>query len=106
MIEWATSDVDRLFDVAAKQLDSISDMKKTRAIDKSNKNTSFAHDMDVEQGLTVKNIGWFIGKRGANLRSLQRSTGTLIYQERPKNTWVIFYSTRDGLNSVKSSMSR
>ena len=82
MIEWATSDVDRLFDVAAKQLDSISDMKKTRAIDKSNKNTSFAHDMDVEQGLTVKNIGRFIGKRGANLRSLQRSTDTLIYQER------------------------
>ena len=104
MIEWASSDVDKLFAVAARQLMSISEAGKVTAEAKSKDNTSSARDMKVETGLHVRNPGYFIGKRGANLRDLQKRTGTLIYQQRPGNTWFVYYPTSSALAVVKRKM--
>jgi hypothetical protein len=82
MIDWASSDVDRLFELATKQLDCISsDARKASAVRKSNEFIKLARDMEVESGLKVSNPGMFIGRRGANLRSLQKRTGTVVRQE-------------------------
>jgi exonuclease 3'-5' domain-containing protein 1 len=102
MISWATSDVDKLFTLADKQLGSISGNSKTQALAKSTKYTSTARDMKVVTGLSVRNPGRFIGKGGANLRSLSNRTGTHIYQHEGK--WMVFYDSETALNTVKSRM--
>ena len=105
MIDWSSADVDRLFEVATKQIDQVSDSGKTRADSKSLENISFALERKVEDGLKVTcHMGKFIGRRGANLRSLQTRTKTLIYQNRPNPTWFVYYLDNDGLDAVKRSM--
>ena len=48
MINWASSDVDRLFDLATKQLDCISsEVREARAVRKSNENIKVARDMPI-----------------------------------------------------------
>ena len=102
MISWATSDVDKLFTLVDKQLGSISDSPKAKALAKSTKYTYTARDMKVVTGLTVRNPGRFIGKGGANLRSLSNRTDTHIYQH--EGTWMVFYNDESSLNTVKSRM--
>jgi len=105
MINWASADVDRLFDVADKQLDRISRSGKSCAITKSNKNIRHTREMSVESGLSVRNPGLFIGRRGSNLHSLQRITGTLIYAcGRGRKNWMVYYANVKDLESVKRSM--
>jgi exonuclease 3'-5' domain-containing protein 1 len=105
MIDWASSDVDHLFELAMKQLDCISsEVREARAVRESNEFVKFARDMDVESGLKVNNLGMFIGRGGANLRSLQKRTGTLIYSMRPENSWFVYYRNSDDLDTVKRSM--
>jgi ribonuclease D len=102
MIDWASADVNRLFDVETKQLKGISDSGKTRALDKSNEHIRCACEMKVESGLSVRNPGRFIGRRGINLRSLMRRTNTLMYQS--GTGWTVYYSNVKDLEAVKSSM--
>ena len=107
MINWASSDVDRLFQVADKQLDRIDSHGKDRAIAKSNKHIAYAREMRLASGLSVRNPGRFIGRGGANLRSLQSRTGTLIYSTGPRGhggSWMVYYTDDKKLESVKSSM--
>ena len=105
MIDWASSDVDRLFELATKQLDCISsDARKASAVRKSNEFIKLARDMEVESGLKVSNPGMFIGRRGANLRSLQKRTGTVVRQESTSKNWVVYYRNSDDLDTVKRSM--
>jgi 3'-5' exonuclease len=104
MIEWATSDVDNLFRLAAKQISQLNDSRKERAQQKSEEYASIARDMNVVTGLRVNNVGHFIGRGGVNLRGLQHRTGTIMYQERPKNTWFVFYPNESALAAVKSRM--
>jgi len=105
MIEWASSDVDRLFELATTQLDCISsDAREARAVRKSNEFIKLARDMEVESGLQVNNPGMFIGKRGANLRNLQKRTGTMVRQESTSKNWVVYYRNGDDLNIVNRSM--
>lgn len=106
MIEWASSDVDRLFEVALKQLSSLdnNEGKKNFAMRKSNENIEFAREKNVIKGLSVRRPGPFIGKRGSNLRSLQRRTNTLVYQQRPLNTWFVYYNDENDLNVVQRAM--
>ena len=48
MIDWASSDVDRLFELATKQLDCISsEVREARAVRKSNENIKVARDMPI-----------------------------------------------------------
>ncbi len=105
MIDWASSDVDKLFQLAEKQLERISGAQKSSAVEKSATYARLARDMDVESELVVRgNIGRFIGRGGANIRSLERETGCLIYSDREKNTWFVFYPNNAALNSVKRRM--
>jgi exonuclease 3'-5' domain-containing protein 1 len=105
MITWASSDVDRLFDVTEKQLDGISDNAKGIAIARSNANIKHARDMKVVNDLSVRRPGLFIGRGGTNLRNLQRHTNTLVYQH-SGGLWFAYYSSIDGLNKVKSAMQK
>ena len=59
--------------------------------------------MKVKEGLRVSNPGRFIGRRGANLRSLQRLTGTLVYG-REKDGWFVYYPNDNALGEVERSM--
>ena len=104
MIEWATSDVDKLFVLAAKQLAQLSVSSTEKARQNSETYAATARDMKIATGLRVNNVGHFIGSGGVNLRGLQHRTGTIIYQERPKNTWFVFYPNESALTQVKSRM--
>ena len=105
MINWASADVDRLFQVADKQLDCIDSRGKDRAISKSNKCIAYAREMRLASGLSVRNPGRFIGRGGANLRSLQSRTGTLIYSNGGRGgSWMVYYTDEENLESVKRSM--
>ena len=107
MIDWASSDVDKLFQLAEKQLEHISSAQKSSAVEKSATYARLARDMDVESGLRVRgNIGLFIGRGGANIRSLERKTGCLIYSVREEGTWFVFYPNNAALNTVKRRMNR
>ena len=104
MIDWASSDVDKLLELASMQLAAVSEQGKIRAMAKSKANTTSARDMRVAKGMHVRNPGYFIGKGGMNLRSLQRRTGTLVYQMRPGDTWFVYYPTETALSAVKRKM--
>ena len=82
MIEWASSDVEKLFDIEVNQLERLEEHQSQIgvALAKSESNSTFARDMRVKTGLTVNRPGLFIGRGGSNLRSLQERTGTLVYQ--------------------------
>jgi len=105
MIDWASSDVDKLFVLATKQLERITESGKARATTKSEQYARSARDMEVVTGLRVNQPGLFIGRGGTNLRGLQKRTGTLIYQQRPGNTWFVYHDpTTNSLAVVKSAM--
>ena len=105
MIDWASSDVDKLFQLADKQLGRISAAMKSSAVEKSASYARLARDMSVKSGLRVRgNIGLFIGRGGANIRSLERQSGCLVYSNRESNTWFVFYPDDASLNIVKRRM--
>lgn len=105
MIDWASSDVDKLFQLAERQLKRISSALKSSAIEKSANYATTTRDMKLCTGLVVRgNVGRFIGRGGANIRSLERETGCLMYQDREKNTWFVFYPNETSLNAVKRRM--
>ena len=53
----------------------------------------------------MRNPGLFIGTGGANLRSLQRRTATLIYTKgsRADRIFMVFYKKPEDLSTVKAS---
>lgn len=107
MIDWATSDVDKLFTLADKQLGRISSSSAPRALAKSTEYSRFTRDMKVKTGLKVTgNTGRFIGRGGANIRSLENRTGTLMYSDRGlyTTTWFVFYKSDTSLEAVKRKM--
>jgi hypothetical protein len=105
MIDWASSDVDKLAKLADKQIHRMDSADLTRARLMSSDFASQVVKMKVEQGLVVRtSIGRFIGTRGANLRSLQSQTDTLIYQSGLDKKWFVYYSNQSGLDSVKRAM--
>jgi hypothetical protein len=110
MIQWASSDVDKLLQVASKQHGGLAGGAHVeRAMSMSTRNVAMVRDMQVERGLECKApIGSFIGIRGKNLRSLQKRTRTFIYQQwssgQYKTTWMVFYGDEAGLAAVKRAM--
>mmetsp|Transcript_4427 Transcript_4427/g.6786 ORF Transcript_4427/g.6786 Transcript_4427/m.6786 type:complete len:272 (-) Transcript_4427:317-1132(-) len=104
MIEWASSDVDKLFELESKQLERLTERQKMEAIAKSVKYGTYARDRKIVTGLKVNSPGCFIGRGGCNLRNLQKVTGTVIYQQKPMNTWFVYYEDDQGLARVKRSM--
>ena len=104
MIDWASSDVDKLFDLADRQLGAIPSALKPAAVEKSTKYTHTTRDMKVCTGLKVRSTGLFIGRGGQNIRSLSKRTGTHIYQDHARKTWFVFYETDASLDAVKRRM--
>jgi exonuclease 3'-5' domain-containing protein 1 len=104
LIDWATSDVDKLFELAQKQLNNLNDRTKLDADNKSNEFASSARSMQVVTNLRVNKPGLFIGPRGSNIQSLQRRTRTIMYQERPKPTWFVYYPDDAALAAVRRAM--
>lgn len=78
MIDWATSDVDKLFRLAMNQLHSVSERAKEDALQKSEEFAASARSMNIATNLRVRNIGMFVGRGGSNIHSLQRRTKTII----------------------------
>ena len=108
MLEWAASDVDKLLLLATMQKEKLERIGKyNEAMNKSSEYTVIVRDMRLAHGLQCKvNIGRFIGTRGCNLRSLQKRTNTMIYQEdrSRSQTWMVFYNDSNSLEKVKSAM--
>ncbi|KAL7523973.1 hypothetical protein ACHAXR_000385, partial [Thalassiosira sp. AJA248-18] len=106
MIDWASSDVDKLFILADAQLKRISSSRKCTALAQSTKYTHIIRDMKVCTGLSVNNPGLFIGRGGQNINSLRKQTGTSIYQDSSQmGSWYVFYDNDASLNIVKRRMS-
>ena len=104
MIEWASGDVDKLAKLADKQIHSMNSAALTRAREESS-NFASAWEMKLEQDLVVRtSIGRFIGKGGANVRSLQNRTHTLIYQRGENKTWFVYFNDKSDLEIVKDAM--
>jgi hypothetical protein len=107
MIDWASSDVDKLFDLAEKQIGDLTDDPSTidEAYDKSTRKAEDILSMNQEKGLQCKvPVGRFIGKGGSNIRSLQNRTGTLIYQDQRNKTWLVYSNSSHALNQVKEEL--
>ena len=106
MIEWSSSDVDKLLSVASKQTLSVKSRGKYKeAMGASSAYAAFARDMNIETGVVcLCHVGGFIGRRGANIQSVQNRTGTLVYSEHTANKFMIYYRDRASLNAVKRAM--
>ena len=104
MIDWATSDVDKLFTLALNQLKNMNDRAKIDAEHRSNEFVQSARSMKIATNLRVNKPGLFIGPRGSNIHSLQRRTKTIMYQERPKPTWFVYYNDDAALSAVRRAM--
>ncbi len=74
-----------------------------QAMAKSSQYSNNICGMQVCRGLSVNNPGLFIGRRGKNIRSLQKRTGTIIYSD--NDGWFVYYVDDASLNAVKRSMS-
>ncbi|KAL7552929.1 hypothetical protein ACHAWF_017529 [Thalassiosira exigua] len=106
MIDWASSDVDKLFALADEQHKGATSSQRRVALDKSAKNTCILRDMHVRSGLKVDSPGLFIGSGGRNVKSLEKRTGTFIYKESSQNgSWYVYYDNAASLSTVKRSMS-
>lgn len=105
MIDWASSDVNKLFTLADAQLARITGSSRAVAISKSSNYASSVRSMQIRTGLKVRRPGPFIGHRGQNIRSLQDRTGTVIYQDRERGTWFVYYANETSLNAVMQKMS-
>ena len=82
MIEWASSDVDKLLRLASKQILTLEPRGEgviQRARDKSDAFATLVVGMKVDRSLRCRvPFGRFIGPRGSNIRSLQTRSGTVI----------------------------
>lgn len=105
MLDWASSDVDKLFALAdAQLLAAPTASKRAVASAKSTRYTRTVRDMNVVTDLRVRNPGLFVGSGGQNIRNLTARTGTQVYQDEAKGTWIVFYPSTASLNAVKRQM--
>jgi len=102
MIDWASGDVQNMFQLHELQSGTATERDRLRASSASQKYVDMARTAQI--GLVkVRNPGKFIGKRGASIRSLQDQTGTIIYNKgrRTDNTFMVFYHTPEALMKVQ-----
>ena len=111
MINWASSDVDKLLLVASKQEDRLLQrgghgrMCVKAAISMSNKHISQLRDMKCARGIVCKiPVGQFIGRGGENIKRVAMQIGGGKIQERPGLGWEIYYEHQDQLDYVKREM--
>jgi ribonuclease D len=104
MIKWASGDLASLFDLRKQQIIQVHDTIKSRLAREESKKFLDAGRMCMQTVTRVPShkIGRFIGTRGANIRTLQKRTGTLIYSRgaRQDNNFAVFYRDKHGLAAV------
>lgn len=103
MIEWASNDVLKLFDVydVQKQL-AVDTGKMSACLEMCEKYRTFALNCRVKE-IKVNNVGRFIGKQGSNINALRTRTNTGIYPRgvRSENKYVVYYTDDKSLKQVE-----
>ena len=104
MITWAAGDVSLMFKVHALQVGKASPAVAKASISLSDEHLDMARSAELGRFKVKVNVGGFIGSRGCNLRSLQRSTNTLIYSRGPRSSaqFMVFYKDEASLQRVKA----
>jgi ribonuclease D len=104
MMAYASGDLTSLLEMQAKQLQRASASESAKAKAASIAYLNAARSARVEVVRVTGNIGHFIGPRGANIRELQKSTNTIIFNkgQRANKMFMVFYHTEEGLNQVKA----
>lgn len=107
MIAWASGDTQELINVHSQQVDRASESDAQRAKQASNGSLEEARSAQVIT-MKVSNPGKFIGRRGANVRELQRVTNTLISTIGRKSSkmFMVFYHSERGLSTVQLAARR
>lgn len=107
MIAWASGDTRELINVHSQQIDRASESDAERAKQASN---GYLEDARSAQVITmrVSNPGKFIGRRGANVRELQRRTNTLISTigQKSSKMFMVFYHSERELSTVQRAAKR
>ncbi|CAD7976097.1 unnamed protein product [Amoebophrya sp. A25] len=94
MIDWAGGDLESMFALRVKQLDcALTGEDLQRASKLSEEYLACARDAEVATFTVTRNVGHFIGPRGANIRNLQKQTNTLVYGfgRRGDNKFMVYY---------------
>ena len=110
MKQWASADVEKLLLLADRQLQRLDNDAMAEARHRSQDFARVVVDMDLAEGVPLrKSPGLFIGSRGANLRALQKRTGTMIYKDynhggQTAKVWLVFYPNVTALDQVKRAM--
>ena len=103
MIEWASNDVLKLFQVydVQKQL-AVDTGKMPACLEMCEKYRTFAVNAQVAE-IHVNNVGRFIGRQGSNINALRKRTNTCIYAIGPrhKNKFLVYYTDANSLQEVK-----
>ena len=105
MIDWATSDVDKMYSLALMQLTNVDTKKKAEAMRRSEQYMLSCRNMNIMNNLRVSNPARFIGPKGSSIRRLSSQTGTMMYQDPSKQTWFLYYPNVSALNTVRQAMS-
>ena len=103
MMEWAMGDVRSMFELHAKQLVGASPERAAEAKLLSDRHIDAARGCQVAH-VHVKYPGRFIGPSGSSIRAMQRSSNTLVYPrgKRGDNSFIVYFSTADGLAAVRA----
>jgi len=103
MLDWASGDVQFMFDLYQLQLEKIESIRngaaRARALTLEFLSRCRLANLSI---VTVKNPGSFIGPRGSNIRELQERTGTTIYGTGPwgSKKFMVFHNTEGQKHAV------
>ena len=105
MIEWASNDVLKLFEVydLQKQL-AVDTGKMPACLEMCEKYRTFDLNCRVKE-IKVNNVKRFIGKQGSKINALRTRTNTGIYPRgvRNENKYVVYYTDDKSLKQVESA---
>ena len=103
MIEWASNDVLKLFEVydLQKQL-AEKEGKMPACLAMCEQYRTFAVNAQVTE-IHVNNVGRFFGRHGSNIKALRKHTNTCIYAIGPrhKHKFLVYYTNENSLKAVK-----
>ena len=105
MTSWASADVSNLLKVAFEQRNEGPSMVR-RASDKSREWATVLVDMDTILVRCLIPVRRFIGRRGCNMRDVERSSNCHVYgeEEKGRGMFLIYYGSKSSLNIVKREM--
>lgn len=105
MIQWASEDINGLFNLHDKMKSSAANALLQRASERSMERVTWSRNANVAT-VEVRNVGRFIGTRGANIQRLTERYSVLFYKRRlvPHDGVFFVYCTSEAsLNQVKAS---